>query len=216
MNLSLSIADFEPGYMAGLHAVSVQVSIPFQPESFFVFQRHCPESVIKNVDHPLFVAWEVKYRHRNYLLGNLMALEVRNKELPSYENSRSQGRGKRNMLCLFGYGKLIIVWVLCHYSLYELFQFGILLFFCCFGDTKEFLERYTLCPCIQENAEKLRQIADKSYGEEQGCPCETSLLISQVGSFLLAGCSAEKRGPPEGGMESLWPSRWLLSLAALS
>lgn len=117
-----------------------------------------------------------------------MALGVRNEELPSYENSRGQGGGKGNILCLFGVGKLFVVWVLCHCSLYELFEFGILLFLCCFWETKAFLERYTLSPCIQENAEKLRQIADKSYGEEQACPCERSLLISQVGSlfFLLA------------------------------
>lgn len=46
INLSLSIADFEPGYMAGLPAVSIQVSIPFQQEFFFIFCRQDRKSVV--------------------------------------------------------------------------------------------------------------------------------------------------------------------------
>lgn len=65
------------------------------------------------------------------------------------------------MLCLCGGGKLIIVWVLCPYNLYELFQVCTLFFLCCLWETKVFLERHTLCPCIQENAQKLGQIADE-------------------------------------------------------
>lgn len=65
------------------------------------------------------------------------------------------------MLCLCGGGKLIIVWVLCPYNLYELFQVCTLFFLCWFWETKVFLERHTLCPCIQENAQKLGQIADE-------------------------------------------------------
>lgn len=65
------------------------------------------------------------------------------------------------MLCLCGVGKLIIVWVLCRINLYELFQFCTLFFLCCFWETKAFLERHTLCPRIQENAQNLGQIADE-------------------------------------------------------
>jgi len=74
---------------------------------------------------------------------------------------RGQGRAEGNMLCLCGVGKLIIVWVLCHCNLYELFQLHTLFFLCCFGETKAFLERHSLCPCVQENAQELGEIADK-------------------------------------------------------
>lgn len=51
------------------------------------------------MNHVLFVAREVKYRDRNYLLGSLMALEVRNKELSSYKNSRGEVREGGKGIC---------------------------------------------------------------------------------------------------------------------
>lgn len=123
------------------------------------------------------------------------------------------------MLCLCGVGKLIIVWVLCHYNLYELFQFCTLFFLCCFWETKAFLERHTLCPYIQENAEKLWQIADKGklWRGRSLSKWYISTYVTSWLSFLIAGCSAEKFNPPESGMESLRPSlQFLFFLAALS
>lgn len=58
-----------------------------------------------------------------------MALEVRNKELSSYETSRAERLGKGNTAWVCRAGKSIIVLVMCHYSVYKLLLFSNL--FCC-------------------------------------------------------------------------------------
>lgn len=58
-----------------------------------------------------------------------MALEVRNKELSSYETSRAERLGKGNTAWVCRAGKSITVLVMCHYSVYKLLLFSNL--FCC-------------------------------------------------------------------------------------
>lgn len=68
-------------------------------ESPSLFFTDTSQILFKNVNHLLFVARKVKYRDRNYLLRSLLALEVRNKELSSYEKSRREVREGGRGIC---------------------------------------------------------------------------------------------------------------------
>lgn len=94
------------------------------------------------------------------------------------------------MLCICGVGKIIIVWVLCHCSLYNLFQFcTLLVFMLLLGNGKQrhlqkVLPYVLVFKRMHKNWDKQKK--KTSFGEEEACPRDMSLFISQVVSLFLS------------------------------